>query len=198
MPSFVAIAAAALVGLAVAQNNTTSSGNTVNLFINDGLHGRAEYAASIVSACGDQTVYAIRCTSANVPAETCGPNAPILTLTEGPSDYIISVVSKTKTAGHSATVTLGESCVLDGTTAASCSGEFTFIVDKTTSSVAVSTVLTGTDYHRFDVAITGGAEKTASATGECKANAAPAGTSVRMVAGLGAVLAVGLAGVLSL
>ena len=119
-------------------------------------------------------------------------------MTEGPSDYIISYVSTTKTAGHSAAVTLAESCALEGTTAASCTLGLTLVMDKTTSSSVVSTLLTGTDYHRFDVAITGGAEKTASATGECKANAAPAGTSVRMVAGLGAVLAVGLAGVLAL
>ena len=79
MPSFVAIAAAALVGFAVAQNNSISSGNTVNLFINDDLGGDAGYGASIISACSDQTVYAIRCTSANVPGETCGPNAPVRT-----------------------------------------------------------------------------------------------------------------------
>jgi hypothetical protein len=80
--------------LASAQNSsfnlptptTTSSGNGnhngtpfVKLFIDDSFNGDAAYAGSIVSACADQTVYAIRCTSgpAFVAAATCGPNAPV-------------------------------------------------------------------------------------------------------------------------
>jgi hypothetical protein len=50
---------------------------------------------------------------------------------------------------------------------------------------------------RFDVQITGGAEKTASTTGFCKANAAGA-RNVRTMAGLGAVVAIGFAVILML
>jgi len=57
-----------------------------------------------------------------------------------------------------------------------------------------------TDFHlidRFNVQVTAGAEKTASATGSCKANAADA-MNVRAVACLGAAAAIGLAVVLML
>lgn len=76
MIAVVASVWAATVALVFAQN-TTGSGNFVNIFINDGLGGEAEYAASIKSACSDRTVYAIRCTSADVAENTCGPNAPV-------------------------------------------------------------------------------------------------------------------------
>jgi hypothetical protein len=57
-----------------------------------------------------------------------------------------------------------------------------------------------TDFYlidRFDVQITGGAEKTANPTGSCKANAAGA-RNVRAVAGLGAAVAIGFTVVLML
>jgi hypothetical protein len=94
MRSFQATAAVAMAAftLASAQDSsvnlptTTSSGNGnhngtpfVKLFIDDGFGGDAAYAGSIVNACADQTVYAVRCTSgpAFVGTATCGPNAPV-------------------------------------------------------------------------------------------------------------------------
>jgi hypothetical protein len=50
---------------------------------------------------------------------------------------------------------------------------------------------------RFDVQITGGAEKTAHATGSCQANAASS-RNVRDIAGLGAAVAIGFIVVLML
>jgi len=63
-----------------ARNDTGGDhGNTtVNMFIDDAFDGQAGYAASVVTACLDQTVYAIRCTSARFAgSNTCGPNAPV-------------------------------------------------------------------------------------------------------------------------
>lgn len=68
--------AVAAFALAAAQTTNVPS---VNLFINDDLDGDAGYAASIVTACADQTVYEMRCTSgpAFVEPYTCGANAPV-------------------------------------------------------------------------------------------------------------------------
>jgi len=78
MRFFIATSVLALASAALAQNSTNSKNATVNLFINDALGGQAAYAASIVTACADQTIYAIRCTSARFAgAATCGPNAPV-------------------------------------------------------------------------------------------------------------------------
>jgi hypothetical protein len=58
----------------VARND---SGSTANLFI-DAHSPDMEYAASIVEACSEQTVYAIQCTKGpSVGEATCGPNAPV-------------------------------------------------------------------------------------------------------------------------
>jgi len=61
-----------------ARNTSTTRNNTVNLFI-DSAYSAGEYDASIITACVDQTVYAIRCTTAPgfVGSETCGPNAVV-------------------------------------------------------------------------------------------------------------------------
>lgn len=59
-------------------NATVTNTPSINLFVN-GLSAEDGYAASIVSACGDQTVYAIKCTSGPAIYEpsTCGPDAPV-------------------------------------------------------------------------------------------------------------------------
>src|SRR5690349_14510479 len=57
-----------------ASTTPTTPGDSVNMFI-DSTYEDAEYAASIISACGDRTTYAVRCTS--VPDDIdqdCGPN----------------------------------------------------------------------------------------------------------------------------
>ena len=60
------------------RNDSTPRTNTVNMFV-DALGADYEYAASIITACADQTIYAIRCTSAGagVPTEACGPNGVV-------------------------------------------------------------------------------------------------------------------------
>jgi hypothetical protein len=61
-------------------NTTTTANATVNMFI-DSEDSSYEYAASIVTACVDQTVYALQCTAAAefdpVGSNTCGPNAVV-------------------------------------------------------------------------------------------------------------------------
>ena len=57
---------------------TTTNGTTINMFIDDIFDGNAGYAASVISACADSTIYAIRCTSGlQVGTLTCGPSAPV-------------------------------------------------------------------------------------------------------------------------
>ncbi|KAK3305302.1 uncharacterized protein B0T15DRAFT_193015 [Chaetomium strumarium] len=187
-------AAATLASLVVAQNNS------VNMFIEDGINGQGLYAASIISACKDQTVYALRCTSArddDIKPTICGPDVSALTVTAGPSVYMVSYVTETSAGGHEAAVSVFESCSLQGTTAASCFATGAIEIDDRATATSFSTVLSGADYHRYQVAITGGAEKTASATGECKPNAG-AGTHPNVVRAVGASLAIGLLGVLAL
>lgn len=65
---------AATIAVATAQSATPS----VNLFVDDSIEGDVAYAASIVSACKDQTVYAMQCTSAELAGSaTCGADAPV-------------------------------------------------------------------------------------------------------------------------
>jgi hypothetical protein len=58
------------------RNETAMSSDTVNLFI-DAIDENFGYAASIVEACVEQTVYALQCTSGNVGSATCGPNGAV-------------------------------------------------------------------------------------------------------------------------
>ncbi|KAH8905744.1 hypothetical protein BR93DRAFT_968978 [Coniochaeta sp. PMI_546] len=177
----------------VARND---SGSTVNLFI-DGESPKMQYAASIVEACSERTVYAIHCTKgpSTVGGAMCGPNAPIATLTEGPSTYAFSSSVSTKTAGYDVQATLQEACSLQGTTAAVCSATVGGSVDKTSTSTSTTTTISGTDYYRFDVAITGGAEKTANPTA-CAAKSGAAGLSTKAVAVWSLIGAIGVAGFL--
>jgi len=61
-----------------ARNGSTTANNTVNMFI-DSTNSNYEYAASIITACVDQTVYALQCTAApvGVGSNTCGPNGAV-------------------------------------------------------------------------------------------------------------------------
>ena len=60
------------------RNESTTRNNTVNLFI-DSLGEDYEYAASVITACADHTVFALQCTATQVgvPTEACGPNAVV-------------------------------------------------------------------------------------------------------------------------
>ncbi|CAN8097549.1 unnamed protein product [Discula destructiva] len=189
-------AMALFTSFAAAQSNSSSAIPTVNMFINDDLNGDAAYAASIVSACADKTVYALQCTSAeDVSQSTCGPDAPIATVTQGPSIYEVAITTTVVYAGVTGVGKVYESCALSGTTAASCTGSASVSVQGESTESAVATVLTGSDYHRFDVDITGGAEKTASATGSC--NGEETSNAGKLVA-FGSVLAAGILGTMLL
>lgn len=67
--------------------------------------------------------------------------------------------------GTTAVAAVSIGCALSGTTAASCVESVSLSVGGTSTKTTITSLLTGTDVHRFDVAITGGAEKTAAATG---------------------------------
>ncbi|CAL3964355.1 unnamed protein product [Diplocarpon coronariae] len=153
------------------QNGTAPSPaarETVNLFI-DSTDADWEYAASIIAACADQTVYAVQCTSGGdlVGAQTCGPNAVKATLTAGTSTYRFSSDLTTTTLGVEVTATAEESCLLAGTTAATCTATVKATADGTRTTTTTRATLSGTAYYRYDVAITGGAEKTATAAATC-------------------------------
>ncbi|AEO69065.1 0d6956e4-4939-419c-9fc6-a41f88a069f6 [Thermothielavioides terrestris] len=184
--------------VAVASGNITSSGSTARIFLDDDLNGQGSYVASIVNACSDRTVYAIQCTSAGnaLGREICGPAAPTVTVTEGPSQFIASYVTETGTLGHDAKLTISESCRLKGTTEADCVAAATIEIDGSATGSSSSTVLTGSHVHFYNVPITAGAEKTASATGACTPNAA-AGSSLSVVKVMAAALAAGFLGVLA-
>ena len=66
-------------------NSAASATPSINLFINDEFNGDAGYAASIITAYTDATVYALRCTSgpALIGSATCGPSAVV--------SYLISI-----------------------------------------------------------------------------------------------------------
>lgn len=56
--------------------NVSTKLDSVNMFV-DSLYDDVEYAASIVTACADRTVYALQCTSAPASVglgSNCGPN----------------------------------------------------------------------------------------------------------------------------
>lgn len=126
-----------------------------------------------------------------------------MTVTEGPSTYIVETTTSSEIAGETIAVAVGESCALEGTTLAACTATYSVSADGTATSDVTTQTLTGTDYHRFDVAITAGADKTASATGSCNAGgkssgASGAGVDARGVGVLGLLLSAGLVGVLVL
>lgn len=62
------------------------------------------------------------------------------------------------------TITATETCTLAGTTSAKCTALLKATASTSKTSSTVVETLTGATYYRFDVAITGGAEKTASPT----------------------------------
>lgn len=89
------------------------------------------------------------------------------TLTANPSTYLGSASVSTSTAGQSAQVTVKENCNLGGTTAATCTGSISISGGGVNTATAVTATYTGADYHRHDVLITAGAEKTASPAATC-------------------------------
>jgi len=191
---------------------------TVNMFV-DGGSSDLEYAASVIGACNGQTTYAIRCTAgSDTPSflleNPCGPNAVVslatkttscplariiltfwaqaATATVGPDTYRVSTAVSTKSAGHTAAATVEEACSLRGTTEAVCTATVDLSLDKERSSTNTVLTLSGSSYYRYDVAITAGAEKLASPTGQCQP-ASGSGASTKAVALWTLVGVVGLA-----
>lgn len=96
-------------------------------------------------------------------------------MTSGASKYEGGLSTATVISGIAVTVTGKETCNLAGTTAATCTATAQVTASTSSTSTTSTETLSGTDYYRFNVAITGGAEKTANPTGTCsaKTNAAP-------------------------
>lgn len=174
-----------------ATNDTgNNNGTTVNMFLDDAFGGNASFAASVVTACATETIYALQCVSAFLAGPlTCGPAAEVcsilyaldlsvdcypvvtnisfqkLTITAAPTTFAIS----TTLQELGVSVDLYEGCKLDGTTAATCSASASGTRGLFGVSTSSTTTLVGTDYHRFDVPITGGADKlVAAATQSCE------------------------------
>ena len=99
-------------------------------------------------------------------------------MTSGASFYRGS----TAVTGDGETLLAYETCSLGGTTAATCTATAELEASGTSTSGTTVSTLSGTDYYRFNVAITGGAEKTASATATCAAKGAAANRNTRKVA----------------
>ncbi|KAI8624869.1 hypothetical protein F5Y19DRAFT_280347 [Xylariaceae sp. FL1651] len=174
----------------------TSNGDTVNLFI-DALDSDYEYDVSVVAACATQTVYAIQCTAGSAGSATCGPNAPTVTATENASQYKVSSTVATSTLGYKVVVGIQEECNLDGTTAATCTATASLSANGQQTKTSYTSIITGADYtdKRFDVTVTGGAEKLANPTGKCSA---ASGLNTRVMALWSLLGAVGAIGVLAL
>jgi hypothetical protein len=94
---------------------------------------------------------------------------PIGLVTEGPSYYGEVGQTQTVIGGLSVAATIAQSCALVGTTEADCSLTLVGTVStngaNTVVSTAVSYVYSGTNYNRFQVPITDGSSKTATAAG---------------------------------
>lgn len=117
-----------------------------------------------------------------------------LTLTEGPSTYVLQTKTAGDVDGTQVALTVAESCALEGTTVATCTASISASADGTSTATTAVQTLTGAEYHRFDVAITAGAEKTAAATGTCEKQSGAGIVDARNVGMLGAVLGAGITG----
>lgn len=90
-----------------------------------------------------------------------------MTVTAGSDHYELASTVTTRTLGYDVTVSVEETCTLAGTTAATCTATAGGEADGThTSQTAVVTVASPT-YYRYDVEITGGADKTKNPSPTC-------------------------------
>lgn len=122
----------------------------------------------------------------------------IATLTVGPEHYVLSSVISTKTLGYDILATAQETCVLGGTTAATCTATIEISADGTKTSTKAVMTLAGTSYHRFDVQITGGAEKLVNPTATCASKNSAASFSSKNAAIWALAGVMGVASVLSM
>jgi|SRR3569833_597875 len=122
-----------------------------------------------------------------------------LTVTEGPSSLLYTSTYNTQIASWGSkpvSASVAVSCLLSGTTAAECRATMTGLATGTSTVISTTEVFQGTDYRRYDVAITAGADKTlGAASATCSANDAP-GTNMKTVAGMGVAGTIGVIAVL--
>lgn len=78
----------------------------------------------------------------------------------------------TATTIEGATASGVEKCSLAGTTAATCTKTLGVANSATHTSTTVVATLSGSNYYRYNVEITGGAEMTANPTATCSAKGA--------------------------
>ncbi len=124
----------------------------------------------------------------------------ILTVTEGPSLYQVTYVTETRTLGHAAKVSVAESCALTRGTEANCMVTLSVSLDGKSVVTSTPVAISGTDFNVYQVAITGGADKTTGPvpTDACKASSAAAAGAGPSVVMAGVVAVVGLLGVVAL
>ncbi|KAI4728514.1 hypothetical protein E4T49_03704 [Aureobasidium sp. EXF-10728] len=154
MRSSIALLAASALG-ALAQETSTMS-----IFMGGQPLNGQKYAGSVVSVGPSDTVYEFLCT-----APACGTLAVSQTITVGPSHLNYQFVTETMGLGASAS----ETCKISGTASAICTVIVDLEVDvpdvtSTTTSVAITTTLTGSQLAGVPVELTGGLEKLSAAT----------------------------------
>jgi len=116
-----------------------------------------------------------------------------VTFTQGPSIYIASQTTTITGDKTTTTAVAVETCNLIATVnTATCTQVTTRVVGGSTSTVGAGTVTySGSNYRRFDVTITTGADKTGSPTGKCGVSSGMrlrARTSVGMLGAVGLVV----------
>lgn len=103
-------------------------------------------------------------------------------MTSAASEYSIFTAGTTTIQGYAVTGTAIESCALAGTTAATCSASVKGTADGTAVSTSGVETLSSADYYRFNVQITGGAEKTVNPTATCAVKGAAVSINTKNVA----------------
>ncbi|KAH8900860.1 hypothetical protein GQ53DRAFT_131297 [Thozetella sp. PMI_491] len=157
----------------VARNNSSPSNYTVNLFL-DSFSPDTKWAASIVTACADQTVYVAQCTDGPdfEGMKVCGTDVELATVTEGDSFYEATERVVASTLGYNLTLNAKATCSLKGKTAADCQAtEAVTGFGTALTTISTSLTLTGATYYRYNVEITARAENMAAATGTCQQSA---------------------------
>ncbi|TKA32948.1 hypothetical protein B0A50_01174 [Salinomyces thailandicus] len=150
--------------------------------------------ASVIGVDSCETTYQLICTD----AEVCSSTSQTITVTVGPTDFILASAVSTDGATGSGS----ESCSVDSAaSSAVCRIGVSLSYDGTSTSTETTVTATGSQFVYGQYPITAGAEKLPSATGACSSAtdnaAAPTGLAVRdvykvLVAPAAAVAAAGI------
>ena len=105
-----------------------------------------------------------------------------MTVTAGTDHYEMANTVTTRTMGYDVTASIEETCTLDGTTAATCTATAGGKAEGQSTAETVVVTLKSPSYYRFDVAITGGAEKTKNPSPTCGATSAAMSLSAKTMA----------------